>query len=214
MKLVLENPENLIEGRKMMEISAELVKQLRQRTGIGMMECKRALEETGGDIEKAITTLRKKGYARAKEKLGRETAEGVVGSYIHLNGKLGVLVEVNCESDFVARNKEFQELVKNVAMHIAAANPKYVSAEEIPEDVIEREKEIIREQFKDSQKPPEIIEKIVEGKLGKFYEEVCLLDQAYIKDDKNSIKQLLASYIAKFGENIRIGRFARFELGQ
>jgi elongation factor Ts len=197
-----------------MTISAELVKELRQRTGIGMMECKKALEESEGDIEKAITILRKKGHARAKDKMNRETSEGRVGSYIHLNGKIGVLVEVNCESDFVARNEEFNELVKNVAMHIAAADPVYISSEDVPEEVLEQEKEIIREQFKDSNKPPEIIEKIVQGKLGKFYQESCLLDQTYIKDDKTSIKDLLASFIAKFGENVVISRFARFELGK
>lgn len=191
-----------------------MVKELRQRTGIGMMECKKALQESDGDMEKAILILRKKGYARAKEKMSRETAEGIVGSYIHLDGKLGVLVEVNCESDFVARNEEFKDLTKNIAMHIAAANPKYISSEDVPEEVLEQEKEIIREQFKDTKKPPEILERIVQGKLGKFYEEICLLDQPYIKDDKVSIKKLIASYISKFGENIRVGRFARFELGK
>ncbi len=197
-----------------MEIKVDLVKELRQRTGIGMMECKEALKESKGDIDKAIVILRKKGYARAQGKMSRETAEGIVGSYIHLNGKIGVLLEVNCESDFVARNDEFKELVKNIAMHIAATNPKYVSSEEISPEILEQEKEIIKEQFKDSKKPPEIVEKIIQGKLGKFYEEVCLLDQPYVKDDKVSVKQLVASYIAKFGENIRISRFARFELGQ
>jgi len=197
-----------------MEIKAKMVKELRQRTGIGMMECKQALKESGGDIEKAILILRKKGYARAKDKMSRETAEGVVGSYIHLNGKIGVLVEVNCESDFVARNDDFKELVKNIALHIAASNPRYISSDEISLEVLEEEKEIIREQFKDSKKPPEIIDKIVQGKLGKFYEEVCLLDQPYVKDDKISVKKLLASYIAKIGENIQIKRFARFELGK
>ena len=197
-----------------MEITAEKVKELRQRTGIGVMECKQALKESKGDIEKAIVVLRKKGYARAKDKMSRDTAEGIVGSYIHLNGKIGVLIEVNCESDFVARNDEFRELVKNIAMHIAASAPKYISSDEILPEVLEEEREIIREQFKDSKKPPEILERIVQGKLGKFYEEVCLLDQAYIKDDKISIKQLVVSYVAKFGENIRIKRFARFELGK
>ncbi len=197
-----------------MEITAEMVKELRQRTGIGMMECKKALQESKGDIEKAILVLRKKGYARAKEKMGRETEEGAVGSYIHLNGKIGVLVEVNCESDFVSRNEEFKELVKNIAMHIAAAKPQYISSEDIPEEVLEQEKEIVREQFKDSNKPPEIVDKIVQGKLGKFYEDVCLLDQAYIKDDKISIKELIASFVAKVGENIKVRRFARFELGK
>lgn len=197
-----------------MEIKADLIKELRQRTGIGVMECKQALQETSGDLEKAIVLLRKKGYARAQAKMSRETAEGMVGSYIHLDGKLGVLVELNCESDFVARNEEFKELVKNIAMHIAASNPKYISPEDVAPEVMEQEKEIIREQFKDSKKPPEIIEKIVQGKLDKFYEEVCLLDQPYVKDDKVSVKQLISTYIAKFGENIRIKRFARFELGQ
>lgn len=197
-----------------MAITADMVKELRQRTGIGMMECKKALQESKGDIDKAIIILRKKGYTRAKEKMSRETAEGAVGSYIHLEGKIGVLVEVNCESDFVARNDEFKELVKNIAMHIAAANPQYISSAEVQEDVLEQEKEIIREQFKDSKKPAEIMERIVQGKLGKFYEEVCLLDQPFIKDDKISVKELVASYIAKFGENIKIRRFARFELGK
>lgn len=197
-----------------MEVTAERVKELRQRTGIGMMECKKALQESNGDIEKAIRILRKKGHARAKDKMSRETSEGLVGSYIHLNGKIGVLVEVNCESDFVARNKEFKDLIKNIAMHIAAASPKYISSEEVPQEELEEEKDIIREQFKDSKKPSEIMEKIVQGKLSKFYEEVCLLNQQYIKDDKVSIEKLLTSYIAKFGENIRIKRFARFELGE
>jgi elongation factor Ts len=197
-----------------MAVSAELVKELRQRTGIGMMECKKALEESRGDIEKAITILRKKGHARAKDKMHREASEGAVGSYIHLNGKIGVLVEVNCESDFVARNEEFQELVKNIAMHIAASSPLYVNSEEVPPEVLEEEKDIIREQFKDSNKPPEIIDKIVQGKLGKFYQEACLLDQPYIKDDKMSVKDLITSFISKFGENILVRRFARFELGK
>ena len=197
-----------------MEITTDMVKELRQRTGIGMMECKKALQESKGDMDKAILFLRKKGYARAKEKMSREAADGAVGSYIHLDGKIGVLVEVNSETDFVARNKEFKELVKNIAMHIAAANPQYVSSTEVPEDVLEQEKEVIREQFKDSKKPAEIMERIVQGKLGKFYEEICLLDQPFIKDDKISVKELLASYITKFGENIKIRRFARFELGK
>ncbi len=197
-----------------MEITAALVKDLRDRTGIGMMECKSALQETGGDIEKAITVLRKKGYARAKDKMERETKDGLVGSYIHLNGKIGVLVEVNCESDFVARNEDFQELVKNICLHIAASNPRYVSSEEIPHEILDEEKEIIRGQFKDSSKPPEIVDKIVEGKLKKFYEEVCLMDQPYVKDDKVTVGKHIASFIAKFGENIQVRRFARFELGE
>jgi len=197
-----------------MTISAGLVKELRERTGIGMMECKKALEESNGDIDKAITVLRKKGHARAKDKIDRKVKEGAIGSYIHLNGKIGVLVEVNCESDFVARNEEFQELVKNIAMHIAAANPKYVSSEDVPQEILEEEKDIIREQFKDSGKPPEIVEKIVQGKLSKYFEEACLLDQPYIKEDKMAVKELVTSFIAKFGENIVISRFARYELGE
>ncbi len=197
-----------------MAVSTELVKELRLRTGIGMMECKKALEESNGDIDKAIMILRKKGYARAKDKMTREASEGAVGAYIHLNGKIGVLVEVNCESDFVARNEEFQTLVKNIAMHIAAASPRYISSEEIPPQVLEEEKDIIKDQFKDSNKPPEIVDKIVQGKLVKFYQEACLLDQPYIRDDKLSVKDLITSFIAKFGENIVIRRFARFELGK
>jgi elongation factor Ts len=197
-----------------MTISADFVKELRERTGIGMMECKKALEESNGDIEKAITVLRKRGHARAKDKMERRAKEGAIGSYIHLNGKIGVLVEVNCESDFVARNEEFQELVKNIALHIAAANPQYVSSEDVPQETLEEEKDIIREQFKDSGKPPEIVDKIVLGKLSKFYQEACLLDQPYIKEDKMAVKELVTSFIAKFGENVVIRRFARYELGQ
>jgi elongation factor Ts len=197
-----------------MDITAERVKELRERTGIGMMECKKALEEAGGEAEKAIEILRKKGHARAKDKAHRETSEGMVGSYIHMNGKIGVLVEVNCESDFVARNEEFKELLKNIAMHIAAARPKYIAPADVPADELEKEKDIIREQFKDSKKPPQIVEKIVEGKLAKFYEEVCLLEQPFIKDDKTRIKDLLAAFIAKFKENTRVSRFARFEIGK
>lgn len=196
-----------------MEITADLVKELRERTGIGMMECKRALQEAKGDIDQAISILRKRGMARAKEKMDRETTEGLVDAYIHMNGKIGVLVEVNCESDFVARNEEFKKLVKNIAMHIAASNPRYISSEEIEPEVLEEEKDIIREQYKDSDKPPQILEKIVEGKIKKFFEEVCLLDQPYIRDDKMTVGQLITSHVAKFKENIRVNRFARFEIG-
>jgi len=197
-----------------MEISAELLKELRERTGISIMECKKALEESGGDIEKAIEILRKKGYARAKEKMDRETGEGLIYAYIHLDGKIGVLVEVNCETDFVARNEEFRELAKNIAMQIAAANPRYISTEDVPAEEVEKEKSIIREQLKDSKKPAEIIEKIIQGKLSKFFEEVCLLEQPFIRDDKIKVREFIASHIAKFGENIRVRRFARFELGK
>jgi len=198
----------------MMEISAERVKELRQRTGIGVMECKEALAECEGDIDKAIAVLRKKGAARAQEKMNREASQGLVYAYIHMEGKLGVLVEVNCESDFVARNAEFKELAKNIAMQIAAANPRFVSSADIPAAELEQEKEIIRGQLQDTKKPPQIIEKIVEGKLKKYYQEVCLLDQPYIRDDKQTIQQLIASTVAKFGENIKVRRFARFELGK
>jgi elongation factor Ts len=197
-----------------MEITAGQVKELRERTGIGMMECKKALEEAGGDAEKAIEILRKKGYARAKEKADRATSEGLVGAYIHTNGKIGVLVEVNCESDFVALTEEFKELVKNIAMHIAASNPLYIAPENVPADIVDKEKDIIREQFKDSKKPAEIVEKIVQGKLSKFYEEVCLLEQPYIKDDKTKIKDLITGFIAKFKENTKISRFVRYQIGK
>ena len=195
-----------------MEITSQQVKELRERTGIGMMECKKALEEAGGDAEKAVLILRKKGFARAEKKAERTTTAGLIGSYIHTTGKIGVLVQVNCESDFVARNEEFQALVKNIALHIAAANPKYLGPEDIPADVLEVEKSVVREQFKDSKKPAEVVEKIVLGKLTKFYEEVCLVEQPFVKDDKTTIKQLVQSHVAKFGENIKIDRFARFEI--
>ena len=196
-----------------MEITADMVKELRQRTGIGVMECKEALKEAKGDLEKAIEILRKKGYARAQDKMSREATEGLIGSY-HMNGKIGVLVEINCQTDFVARNEEFKDLVKNVCLQIAASNPKYIGPEGVPAEVLEQEKEIIRAQFKDSKKPAEIVERIVQGKLNKFYEEVCLLDQVYIKNDKLTIRQLISSAIAKIGENIKISRFVRFEVGK
>ncbi len=197
-----------------MDISADKVKELRQRTGIGVMECKEALQECLGDMDKAIEALRKKGYARAQTKMDRQASQGLVHAYIHLEGKIGVLVEVNCETDFVARNEEFRELAKNVAMQIAAARPKYVASSDVPAAELEQEREIIRAQLKDMNKPPQIIDKIVEGKLKKYYGEVCLLDQPYIKDDKITIQQLISSYISKFGENIKVRRFARFELGE
>jgi elongation factor Ts len=197
-----------------MEITAEMVKELRNRTGIGVMECKEALQEANGDIEKAIEILRKKGHARAQEKATKEAADGIVGSYVHATNRIGVLIEVNCETDFVARNEEFKELVKNLAMQVAASNPQYISPEDIPAEVIEREKEIIKAQLQDAKKPPEIIEKIVQGKLAKFYEEVCLLDQPYIKDDKIKVRDLVNTHISKFGENIKIRRFVRYELGK
>lgn len=197
-----------------MDITAEKVKDLRERTGIGMMECKSALTESGGDMEKAIEILRKKGHARAEAKASREASQGVVGAYVHTNGRIGVLVEINCESDFVARNAEFQELVKEIAMQICAAKPRYVSSDQIPADLLAAEKEIIKAQLGDMKKPPEIMEKIVTGKLGKFFEEVCLLDQPYIREDKIKVRDLVSQAVAKIGENIKVRRFARFEIGQ
>ena len=197
-----------------MDITADKVKDLRERTGIGMMECKSALTESGGDMEKAIEILRKKGHARAEAKASREASQGVVGAYVHTNGRIGVLVEINCESDFVARNAEFQELVKEIAMQICAAKPRYVSSDQIPADLLAAEKEIIKAQLGDMKKPPEIMEKIVTGKLGKFFEEVCLLYQPYIREDKIKVRDLVSQAVAKIGENIKVRRFARFEIGQ
>jgi len=197
-----------------MEITAEKVKELRERTGIGMMECKAALAESDCDLEKAIELLRKKGYARAEAKSSRAAKEGLVGSYIHMNGRIGVLIEVNCESDFVARNSEFQDLVKELGLQIAAAKPRWIASVDVPADIVAKEKEIILAQLGDMKKPPEIMEKIVQGKLGKFFEEVCLLDQPYIREDKIKVRDLITQLIAKMGENIKIGRFARFEIGQ
>ncbi len=197
-----------------MEISIDIVKELREKTGISIMECKRALEEAKGDIKKAEEILRIKGYQKAQSKLGREANQGTIGAYVHSNGKIGVLVEVACETDFVARNPEFLTLVKDLAMHIAALNPRWVSDDKIPDEIIEKEKEIYRIQLKDSGKPENIIEKIVDGKLKKFYEEVCLLDQPFVKDDKLKVRDLIMSYIHKFGENIVVKRFVRFQLGE
>jgi elongation factor Ts len=197
-----------------MEITADKVKELRERTGIGMMECKSALSECDCDMDKAIEILRKKGHARAEAKASRAAKEGLVGSYIHMNGRIGVLIEVNCESDFVARNCEFQELVKELGMQIAAAKPRYISSSDVPEDLVAKEKEIIKAQLGDMKKPPEIMEKIVQGKLGKFFEEICLLDQPYIREDKLKVRDLISRLVAKMGENIKVGRFARYEIGQ
>jgi len=190
-----------------------MIKELRDKTQAGMMDCKKALVETGGDMDKAVEYLRIKGLASADKKMGREVSEGVVASYIHNNNKLGVLVELKTVTDFVARNEDFQELGRDLAMQIAAANPFYVSIEDIPADVIEKEKEIYREQMKDSGKPENVIEKIVEGKLQKYYSEVCLLEQEFIKDGSVKIKDLIKEKIAIFGENIEIGKFSRFQIG-
>jgi elongation factor Ts len=198
----------------MAEITAALVKKLRDITGAGMMECKAALTEANGDIEAATTILRKRGLAQATKKAGRSTNEGLIGSYIHMGGKIGVLVEVNCESDFVARTEDFQNLAREVAMHVAAANPQYVRREEVPADVLEREKAIYRAQMEGQNKPPQVIDKIVEGKLDSFYEQVCLLDQPSIRDPKVTIGQAVQAAIAKLGENISIPRFVRFKVGE
>jgi len=197
-----------------MKISADLIKELRERTGAGILDCKKALEKTGGDIDKAVEELRKMGIAKADKKLSRETKEGLVEAYIHPGAKLGVLVELNCETDFVANTKEFKELAHNIAMQIAAQAPSFVKREDIPQEVIEKEKEIYREQLKNSGKPEHVIEKIVEGKLEKFYEEACLYEQAYIKDPSITVEELIKTHIAKFGENIRVKRFARFRIGE
>jgi elongation factor Ts len=195
-----------------MAISADQVKKLRDATGAGMMECKTALTEAKGDMEAATTLLRKRGLATAAKKAGRSTSEGLIGHYIHLGGKIGVLVEVNCESDFVARTDKFQELAKEIAMHIAAANPTYVRREEVPEDVLNREREIYREQAKD--KPAQVIDKIVEGKLNNFYQQFCLMEQASIRDPNVTIGQLVQDAIRILGENITISRFVRLKVGE
>jgi len=180
----------------MTEVSVELVKELRERTGAGVMDCKRALQECGGQIEEAITLLRKKGLAKAAKKVGRETSEGLIGSYIHAGGKIGVLVEVNCETDFVARTPDFQNLVKEIAMHIAAMSPRYISPEDVPEEVLDKEREILREQAKSLGKPEHVVEKIVEGRLRKFFEENCLLEQPYIRDPNMTVRDAGLSAIS------------------
>lgn len=195
-----------------MAITAQMVKELREKTGAGMMECKRALEAAQGDFNKAIEYLRQKGLATAQKKATREAREGIITSYIHMD-KIGVLLELNCETDFVARNEEFRELAKDIAMHIAATAPQYIRREDVPEEVIEKEKEIYKAQITGN-KPPQVIEKIIEGKLEKFFEEMCLLDQPFIKEPEKKIKDLINEKIAKFGENIVVRRFVRFQVGQ
>ena len=197
-----------------MEISSKLIKDLRQRTGAGVMDCKTALQESKGNMEGAIDYLRRKGLAAAAKRAGRIATEGLVSSYIHAGGKIGVLVEINCETDFVARTEDFQAFVKNMAMHIAATSPQYVSRDQVPPSVVEREKGIYRIQAQDAKKPEKVIEKIIEGKLERFFAEVCLLEQTYIKDPDVTVKEVLDSLIAKLGENIAIRRFARFQLGE
>ncbi|MEN8222730.1 MAG: translation elongation factor Ts [Acidobacteriota bacterium] len=197
-----------------MAVDMAVVRKLREQTGIGILECKKALEEVGGDFDKAVDLLRKKGYEKAKSKSSRATNQGVINSYIHSNSRIGVLLEVACETDFVAKNEDFMQFTKDVCLQIAAMNPEFISSKDVPEDVINKEKEIIREQLKDSGKPENIIDNIVEGKLKKYYSEVCLLNQTFFKDDQFTIESLLTEKIHKIGENIVIKRFTRYEVGE
>src|SRR5437763_5504067 len=201
-------------GTTTVNISAAQVKDLREKTGAPMMDCKHALTEAKGDMEQAVVILRKKGVSVAAKKATRVTSEGAVTSYIHAGGKIGVLVEVNCESDFVARTEDFKELVHDIAMHIAASDPKFIRKEDVTPEAFEREKDIYRAQAAATGKPPQVIEKIVEGKMGKFYEEVCLYEQPFIKDQTVSISPIIATKIGKLGENISLRRFARFKVGE
>src|SRR5215468_5372604 len=197
-----------------MEITAQMVKELREKTGAGMMDCKNALVDAKGDSEQAIVVLRKKGLASAQKKAARVAAEGIVGHYIHAGGKLGVLVEVNCETDFAARSDEFQSLVKDVAMHIAAQNPLYVKREDVPGEVLEKEKEIYKDQAHAAGKPANIVDKIAEGKLESYYEMACLYDQKFVKDPNITVKDLINNLVGKVGENIQVRRFSRFKTGE
>ncbi|HUQ05455.1 MAG TPA: translation elongation factor Ts [Kofleriaceae bacterium] len=198
----------------MAEITANLIKDLRERTGAGMADCKKALVESDADVEKAIDYLRKKGLAKAAKKAGREATEGAIVSYIHGGGKIGVMVEINCETDFVARNDDFQAFTKDVAMQIAAMNPTFVRKEEVSEDVVAREREILLAKAKESGKPEQVVAKMVDGQVSKWLKEICLLDQSFVKNPDKTIEQLQQELIAKIGENIRVRRFARFELGE
>ncbi len=198
----------------MTEISAAMVKQLRERTGAGIMDCKEALGECGADLDKAIDFLRKKGLATAQKRAGRAMSEGVVEAYIHMGGKIGVMVEVNCETDFVAKTDDFKEFARNIAMHIAATSPAGIVPEDVPADVLAREKEIYRAQALETGKPEAVVEKIIEGKIAKFLKDVCLMNQAYVKNPEMTISDYLNEVIAKTGENIVIKRFARFQLGE
>ena len=197
-----------------MEVNASTVKELREKTGAGIMDCKKALAESGGDLEKAVDYLRRKGLAAATKKMGRVAAEGLVGAYIHAGGKIGVLVELNCETDFVARTAEFQALLKDISMQIAAANPRYIHPGDVPPEELEREREIYRRQAADSGKPEKVIDKIVEGKMERFYSEFCLLEQAFIKDPDRRVGELVKDAVAKLQENIQVRRFVRYHLGE
>ncbi|MEW6077997.1 MAG: translation elongation factor Ts [Thermodesulfobacteriota bacterium] len=195
-------------------ISASMVKQLREQTGAGMMDCKEALTGCDGDMEKAVDFLRKKGLAKAAKRAGRETAEGIIDSYIHMGGKIGVMVEVNCESDFVAKTDDFKAFARNIALHIAATNPAGIEPEDVSEAVIERERQVYREQVLEMGKPANMVDKIVEGKIKKFFQDVCLMNQAYVKDPNITIRDYMNETVAKIGESIRIRRFVRFQLGE
>jgi elongation factor Ts len=195
-------------------IPAQLVKELRERTGAGVMDCRAALVEAGGDVEQAVNVLRKKGQAAAQKKAQREATDGVIGSYIHAGGKIGVLVEVNCETDFVARTEDFQHLCHNIAMHVAALDPRFVRREEVTPEILEREREIYRAQARSTGKPDAIVEKIVNGKMEKFYEETCLYEQHFIKDEQHTVKEIIDQMIAKVGEKIEVRRFVRFKVGE
>ncbi len=197
-----------------MAITPAMIKELREKTGVGIMDCKEALVASDGDVDKALDHLRKKGLAQAAKKASRAASEGLVSSYIHGGGKIGVLVEVNCETDFVAKTDVFQEFVKNICMQIAASNPQYVTVEDVSEEVVRKEKDIYREQALNSGKPEKVIDKIVEGKLAKFYEETCLTEQDYIRDQEKKVKDVIADTVAKLGENIVVRRFARFVIGE
>jgi elongation factor Ts len=197
-----------------MEITAELVKKLREKTGVGLMDCKDALKQSAGDMEKAIEYLREKGLAKLQKRMGKLASEGLVASYIHTGGKIGTIVEVNCETDFVANTKEFQDFVKDIAMQITASNPLYIKREDITEEVKEKEKNIYRKQALESGKPEKIVDKIAEGKMEKFYQEVCLIEQSFIKNPDLTVKELLEELVIKLGENIVIRRFVRFQLGE
>jgi len=210
---MLPFPSYLERGGRLIVITATMVKELRERTGAGMMDCKTALEECAGDLERAVEYLRKKGLAAAAKKAGRETREGVIDSYIHGNGRIGVLIELNCETDFVARTDEFRQLVHELAMQVAAANPQWISREDVPASVLEKERSILREQALLEGKPEKVVDKMVEGRMEKFFATNCLLDQPYIRDQDVRIGDLLKEKIAKLGENIVVRRFARYELG-
>ena len=197
-----------------MEVSANAVKELREKTGAGMMDCKKALAETGGDVQKAIDHLRQKGLAAAAKKADRVAADGAVGAYVHPGGKIGVLVEINCETDFVARTAEFQSLLKDIAMQVAAANPRYLRREEVPAAELDKEKTIYRQQALETGKPEKVVDKIVEGKIERFYSEACLLEQAFIKDPDKKVTDILNESIGRLGENIQIRRFSRYHLGE